>query len=52
MWTEWIVDLDAVGTDLTRVNALTVGIRDAGALGILYLGDIRLATQAPEAQDP
>jgi hypothetical protein len=52
MWTEWIVDLDAVGTDLTRVNALTIGIRDAGALGVLYLDGIRLAAQAPETQAP
>jgi hypothetical protein len=56
LWTEWVVDLDAVGTDLTRVNALTIGIRDAGALGILYLDDIRLYAQAPPegpgSQDP
>ena len=54
-WTQWNVDLGAAGVDLARVNTLTIGIEGAGAQGILYIDDIRLYRQAPEAlipQDP
>ena len=54
-WTQWNVDLGAAGTDLARVNTLTIGIEGAGAQGILYIDDIRLYRQAPETlipQDP
>ncbi|MCH8218996.1 MAG: hypothetical protein IH892_19735, partial [Planctomycetes bacterium] len=41
-WTQWNIDLSALGTDLTRVRSLTVGIEGAGATGVLYVDDIQL----------
>ncbi|MHC4507426.1 MAG: LamG-like jellyroll fold domain-containing protein [Planctomycetota bacterium] len=45
-WTQWNVDLGAVGTDLSRVNTLTIGIE--GGSGIIYVDDIRLYAKAAE----
>ena len=42
VWTEWRIDLSALGADLTRVGSLTVGIEGAGAKGVLYVDDILL----------
>ena len=42
VWTQWNIDLSALGTDLTRVRSLTVGIEGAGAKGVLYVDDIQL----------
>ena len=51
-WTQWNIELDAVGTDLTRVNALTIGVEGAGAQGVLYVDDIRLYGQGLEGLGP
>ena len=54
-WSLWNVELGAVGTDLTRVTALTIGIKGASAPGMVYIDDIQLHAQAPEGlapQDP
>ena len=51
-WTQWNVNLGAVGTDLGRVNSLTIGVEGAGARGALYVDDIRLYGQAPEPVVP
>ncbi|MCH7919252.1 MAG: hypothetical protein IIC50_14865 [Planctomycetes bacterium] len=47
-WTQWNIDLSALGTDLTRVRSLTVGIEGAGAKGVLYVDDIQLEGDAAE----
>ena len=48
-WTQWNIDLSALGTDLTRVRSLTIGIEGAGAKGVLYVDDIQLEGDAVEA---
>ena len=40
-WQQWDIDLASLGTDLTNVRTLTVGIEGSGA-GIVYIDDIRL----------
>jgi len=55
LWIQWNIDLGAVGTDLARVNMLTLGIEGAAAQGVLYVDEMRLYAQvseAPVAQDP
>ncbi|MFC1766257.1 hypothetical protein ACFL6U_29800, partial [Planctomycetota bacterium] len=48
-WKQWIIDLSTVGTDLTDVRSLTVGVE--GGTGILYLDNIRLYRNAlPDEQ--
>ena len=42
VWTQWRIDLSALGADLTRVRSLTVGVKGAGAKGVLYVDDIQL----------
>ncbi|MHC4498241.1 MAG: LamG-like jellyroll fold domain-containing protein [Planctomycetota bacterium] len=54
-WTQWNIDLATVGTNLTGVNTLSIGIDGVGAQGALYVDNIRLYRQAPEVlapQDP
>jgi len=54
-WRQWNIDLQSVGTNLARVNTLTVGVEGSGAQGIVYVDDIRLYREAPEPlipQDP
>jgi len=54
-WTQWNIDLSAVGTDLTQVKTLSIGVDGAGAQGTIYIDNIRLYRQAPEPvvpQDP
>ena len=48
-WTQWNIDLAALGADLTRVNSLTIGIEGAGANGVLYVDDIQLEGAAAES---
>ena len=47
-WTQWSMDLAALGTDLTSVRSLTVGIEGAGATGVLHVDEIVLHGKAPE----
>jgi hypothetical protein len=51
-WTQWNIDLGAVGADLARVNALTIGIDGADAQGVLYIDDIQLYGQGLQALGP
>ena len=51
-WTQWTIDLAAVGTSLSRVNSLAIGIEGAGAQGVLYVDDLRLYGQAPAVAGP
>ena len=46
-WNEWIIDLAALGVDLTNVNSITIGIGTKGSpatggTGTMYFDDIRL----------
>ncbi|MBN2133505.1 MAG: LamG domain-containing protein, partial [Sedimentisphaerales bacterium] len=40
-WIAWKIDLASVGTSLTNVTSMTIGI-EAGQTGVLYVDDIRL----------
>jgi len=54
-WTQWNIDLSAVGTDLAQVKTLSIGVDGAGAQGTIYIDNIRLYRQTPEPvvpQDP
>ncbi|MBC8470457.1 MAG: hypothetical protein H8D56_13380 [Planctomycetes bacterium] len=51
-WTEWNIDLQAFGVNLTNVNTITLGLDNsnnpaAGGSGLIYFDDIRLNTPAP-----
>ncbi|MHC4534637.1 MAG: LamG domain-containing protein [Planctomycetota bacterium] len=51
-WTEWRIDLQAFGTNLTNVNTITIGFGNrtnpiAGGSGTVFFDDIRLYRQAP-----
>ncbi len=41
-WQPWNIDLSTVGGNLSRVTSLIIGIEGAGALGVVYVDDIRL----------
>ena len=47
IWQEWVIDLTALGTDLTNVNTITIGVGTKGVpgtagTGAVYIDDIRL----------
>jgi hypothetical protein len=47
-WTEWIIDLQAFGVNLTNVNSITLGLSSVtGGIGKMYFDDIRLYPTAP-----
>jgi hypothetical protein len=51
-WTEWSIDLQAFGINLTNVNMITLGFGNrtnpaAGGSGMMYFDDIRLYLPAP-----
>jgi hypothetical protein len=47
-WTEWNIDLQAFGVNLTNVNSITLGLSSVtGGTGIMYFDDIRLYPPAP-----
>jgi len=48
-WQQWNIDLAGVGTNLSSVQTLAVGIDGSGAAGTLLFDDIRLYRQAPIA---
>ncbi len=52
VWQPWIVDLTALGDVTQNVTSLTIGVRDSGANGSLYIDDIRLYPLAPETIVP
>ncbi len=45
-WTQWNIDLAAVGTDLEDVETLAIGVEGSGS-GVLYVDDFRLLPGAP-----
>jgi inhibitor of cysteine peptidase len=52
-WTEWNIDLQAFGVNLTNVNTIGLGLGDrnnpqAGGSGTMYFDDIRLYPPPPE----
>ena len=47
MWTQWTIDLATLGTDLTDVQSLGIGVDNGGTGGLLYVDDIRLYRSAP-----
>ncbi len=54
-WTEWTIDLQTFGVNLTNVNTITLGFGNrnnpvAGGAGMVYFDDIRL--YAPELETP
>ncbi|MHC4537671.1 MAG: hypothetical protein ACYS6K_27370, partial [Planctomycetota bacterium] len=47
-WTEWNIDLQAFGVNLSNVNTITLGLSSVtGGTGIMYFDDIRLYPPAP-----
>ena len=47
-WTEWNIDLQAFGINLSNVNTITLGLSSVtGGTGIMYFDDIRLYPPAP-----
>jgi len=51
-WTEWAIDLQAFGVNLTNVDTITLGFGNrtnpvAGGLGMVFFDDIRLNAPAP-----
>ncbi len=51
-WQPWLIDLSTVGGNLTNVRELTVGIKGAGASGVVYIDDIRLYPDEIELVEP
>ncbi|MBA7628097.1 hypothetical protein ES703_35567 [subsurface metagenome] len=49
-WKQWNVDLASLGIDLQNVTKLSIGIDGNGAIGTLYVDDIRLYRSAPEPE--
>jgi len=47
-WQPWNVDLSEVGGNLSSVAKLTIGVEGAGAVGVVYIDDVRLYPRAPE----
>ena len=41
------IDLSTLGTDLTRVTSLTIGVEGGGAQGVVNVDDILLYRDAP-----
>jgi hypothetical protein len=48
-WQTWNIDLASLGTDLTNVQTLVIGIEGANASGTLFVDDIHLYKVAPMA---
>jgi hypothetical protein len=51
-WTEWTIDLQTFGVNLTNVDTITLGFGNrtnpvAGGLGMVFFDDIRLNAPAP-----
>jgi len=54
VWKQWNIDLASLGTNLTSVTSLSLGVDGSGS-GLLFVDDIRLHRVAPEpvvAADP
>jgi hypothetical protein len=51
-WQPWNIDLASIGTNLSAVRNLAIGIRGPGATGTLLIDDIRLYDKARELITP
>ena len=51
-WQVWNIDLTAIGTNLSNVTSMAIGIQGSGATGTLLLDDIRLYTKPRELVTP
>ena len=51
VWQAWNIDLSKAG-NVSSVKSLTLGVEGAGAVGTLYIDDIRLYPKAPEFITP
>jgi hypothetical protein len=51
-WQPWNIDLSTIGASVSNVTSLTVGVRGAGATGVLYIDDVRLYPKMPELLIP
>ena len=51
VWKQWNIDLASVGTNLAKVASFSVGVDGSGS-GLLFVDDIRLYREAPEAVAP
>jgi Concanavalin A-like lectin/glucanases superfamily/NedA-like, galactose-binding domain len=45
-WQVWTIDLSTVGGNLSSVTSLTIGIEGAGAVGVVYIDDIRVVSSS------
>ena len=48
VWTQWNIDLASVGTNLSQVNSMSIGVDSSGS-GVVYVDQISLYGEAPEA---
>ncbi|NQV31125.1 MAG: LamG domain-containing protein, partial [Phycisphaeraceae bacterium] len=48
IWTQWNVDLASVGTDLSQINTMTLGVESGGS-GVVYVDQISLYSTPPES---
>jgi hypothetical protein len=51
-WIPWNIDLSTVGTSVSKVSSLTLGVEGSGSKGIAYLDDIRLYPLTPQYITP
>ena len=51
-WQVWNIDLASIGTNLSRVTGMAIGIQGPGASGTLLLDDIRLYARARQLVTP
>ncbi|MBN2312518.1 MAG: hypothetical protein JXM79_01225 [Sedimentisphaerales bacterium] len=51
-WQPWNIDLASIGTNLTSVTSMAIGIQGSGANGTLLLDDIRLYPYPEESVTP
>ena len=42
IWHPWTIDLSSLGVDLSQVSSVTIGVEDAGAMGVVYIDTIEL----------
>ncbi|MBN1361098.1 MAG: hypothetical protein JW993_10915 [Sedimentisphaerales bacterium] len=51
LWTQWNIDLAALGNAAKNVSSMTIGVAGSGS-GLLYVDDIRLYREAPPQPEP
>ena len=51
-WQVWNIDLTAIGSDLSSVDSLAIGVEGSGATGTLLLDDISLYSKPRELVTP